>query len=130
MANSTALIVLSLALCLLLPHASLAQLGFGQRSSGQPLVAHRRLGFRSQCQLERLTALEPTRRVPSEAGFTEYFDQYNEQFQCAGVAAQRRTIQPKGLLLPSFSDAPSLIYIVQGSSLDLSYLAPLRKAKS
>ncbi|KAG6498064.1 hypothetical protein ZIOFF_045972 [Zingiber officinale] len=108
----TTLILLSLALCLVLPHASLAQQGLGE-----PWVAQRRLGYRSQCQLERLTALEPTRRVPSEAGFTEYFDQYNEQFQCAGVAAQRRTIQPKGLLLPSFSNAPTLTYIVQGSGI-------------
>ncbi|XP_074575689.1 cocosin 1-like [Curcuma longa] len=114
MADSTALIVLSLALCLLLPHAALAQLGFGQQSLGEPWVSQRHLGYRSQCQLERLAALEPTRRVPSEAGFTEYFDQYDEQFQCAGVAAQRRTIQPKGLLLPSFSNAPTLIYVVQG----------------
>ena len=54
-------------------------------------------------------------RVPSEAGFTEYLDQNHEQFRCAGVAVHRRTILPRGLLLPSYSNAPSLVYVVQGS---------------
>lgn len=99
---------------ILLSHGSRAQLGFGRQSMGQPFSSARRLGYRSQCQVERLTALEPTRRVPSEAGFTEYFDQNSEQFQCAAVTAHRRTIMPRGLLLPSFSSAPSLIYILQG----------------
>ncbi|XP_074566999.1 cocosin 1-like [Curcuma longa] len=111
MANSIALLFLSLALCFLLPAPSLAQFGF---SFGQPWLSQRRLGYRSQCQLERLAALEPTRRVPSEAGFTEYFDQFHEQLQCAGVVAYRRTIQPRGLVLPYYSDAPRLVYIVQG----------------
>ncbi|XP_074580926.1 cocosin 1-like [Curcuma longa] len=111
MANSTALLLLSLALCFL---PSLAQFSFGQQGSGQPLLTQRRLGYRSQCQLERLAALEPTRRVPSEAGFTEYFDQFHEQLQCAGVVAYRRTVQPRGLVLPYYSNAPKLVYIVQG----------------
>ncbi|KAG6467209.1 hypothetical protein ZIOFF_074980 [Zingiber officinale] len=111
MANSTALLLLSLALCFL---PSLAQFSFGQQGSGQPLLSQRRLGYRSQCQLERLAALEPTRRVPSEAGFTEYFDQFHEQLQCAGVVAYRRTIQPRGLVLPYYSNAPKLVYIIQG----------------
>ncbi|XP_074566998.1 cocosin 1-like [Curcuma longa] len=114
MANSIALLFLSLALCFLLPSPSLAQFGFGQQGFGQPWLSQRRLGYRSQCQLERLAALEPTRRVPSEAGFTEYFDQFHEQLQCAGVVAYRRTIQPRGLVLPYYSDAPRLVYIVQG----------------
>ncbi|XP_042386661.1 cocosin 1-like [Zingiber officinale] len=100
-----------------LSYGSQAQPGFDQQSMGQPFSSMRRLGYRSQCQLERLTALEPTRRVPSEAGFTEYFDQNNEQLQCAAVTAHRRTIMPRGLLLPSFSSAPSLVYILQGKGM-------------
>ncbi|URE26688.1 glutelin [Musa troglodytarum] len=110
---ASASVVLSFSLCLLLLcHISRAQLGLGQLGAGEPCA--RPLGLVSQCRIERLSALEPTRRVPSEAGFTEYFDQFNEQLQCAGVAVRRRTIQPRGLLLPSFSSAPRLVYIMQG----------------
>ncbi|CAD5178416.1 unnamed protein product [Musa acuminata subsp. malaccensis] len=106
---SSALIMLSFPLCvsLLLLHSAQAQLGFGQQeTTGQP--------GGSRCRIERLSALEPTMRVPSEAGFTEYVDQNHEQFRCAGVAVHRRTILPRGLLLPSYSNAPSLVYVVQG----------------
>ncbi|CAL9055253.1 unnamed protein product [Musa banksii] len=106
---SSALIMLSFPLCvsLLLLRSAQAQLGFGQQETGQP--------GGSRCRIERLSALEPTMRVPSEAGFTEYVDQNHEQFRCAGVAVHRRTILPRGLLLPSYSNAPSLVYVVQGS---------------
>ncbi|CAL9166649.1 unnamed protein product [Musa hybrid cultivar] len=112
-------IVLSFSLCLLLLcHSSRAQLGLGQQGIGEPFYVNTRpLGFVSQCRMESLSALEATRRVPSEAGFTEYFDQFNEQLQCAGVAMRRRTIQPRGLLLPSFSSALRLVYIMQGSGI-------------
>ncbi|XP_077252875.1 cocosin 1-like [Tasmannia lanceolata] len=72
--------------------------------------------FREQreCSVERLSALEPTRRVESEAGVIEYWDEKNAQLKCVGVAATRQIIQPRGLHLPSFTNAPSLIYIVQG----------------
>ncbi|CAL9134868.1 unnamed protein product [Musa textilis] len=113
---TSASVVLSFSLCLLLLcHISRAQLGLDQLGAGEPCA--RPLGLVSQCRIERLSALEPTRRVPSEAGFTEYFDQFNEQLQCAGVAVRRRTIQPRGLLLPSFSSAPRLVYIMQGSGI-------------
>ncbi|CAK7346396.1 unnamed protein product [Dovyalis caffra] len=68
----------------------------------------------SQCQLDRLNALKPDNRIKSEAGVTESWDPNHDQFQCAGVAILRRTIEPNGLLLPSYSNAPQLIYIVQG----------------
>ncbi|XP_072973221.1 cocosin 1-like [Typha angustifolia] len=103
---------LPFSLCfLVLCNVSLAQLGYSQ---GQQWQSQRRLGSESQCRIERINAQEPSRRVQSEAGVTEYFDQNDEQFQCAGVAAFRRVIEPKGLLLPSFSNAPRLIYIIQG----------------
>ena len=115
MATSTS-ILLSFSLCLLLfCHISRAQLGLGQQGAGEPWMSARRYSRVSQCRIEKLSTLELTRRVPSEAGYTEYFDQYNEQLQCVGVSACRHTIQPRGLLLPSFSSAPRLVYIVQGS---------------
>ncbi|RRT38487.1 hypothetical protein B296_00024683 [Ensete ventricosum] len=88
MATSTS-VFLSFSLCLLLLcHSSRAQLGLGQQGTGES--CERRLGFVSQCRFEKLSALELTRRVPSEAGYTEYFDQFNEQLQCVGVALSPR----------------------------------------
>ncbi|CAL9778534.1 unnamed protein product, partial [Musa acuminata subsp. burmannicoides] len=98
-------------------HISRAQLGLGQQGAGEPWMNVHRYSRVSQCKIEKLSTLELTRRVPSEAGYTEYFDQYNEQLQCVGVSACRHTIQPRGLLLPSFSSAPRLVYIVQGSGI-------------
>ncbi|KAK1283894.1 Glutelin type-A 1 [Acorus calamus] len=75
----------------------------------------RRFRDQGQCKLERLRAAEPSQRIESEAGFSEYFDQEDEQFDCAGVAVSRHTIQPRGLFLPSFSNAPRLVYFIQES---------------
>ncbi|KAI3994521.1 hypothetical protein MKX01_014329 [Papaver californicum] len=68
----------------------------------------------SQCRIENINAQEPNRRVESEAGVTKFWDQNNEQFECAGVALARYIVQPNGLLLPFFVNAPRLVYIVQG----------------
>ncbi|KAG8370420.1 hypothetical protein BUALT_Bualt14G0115000 [Buddleja alternifolia] len=73
-----------------------------------------RLRARTDCRVEQLTAQEPTLRYESEAGRTEFWDRSNKQFECAGVAAVRNFIQPKGLLLPHYNNAPQLIYIIQG----------------
>ncbi|KAF9607885.1 hypothetical protein IFM89_003590 [Coptis chinensis] len=73
----------------------------------------------SQCRIQNIDALEPTHRIQSEAGVTEHWDEYNEQLECAGVAVTRHVIQPRGLLLPHFHNAPKLTYIIQGWS---SYL--------
>lgn len=70
--------------------------------------------FQTQCQLRNLNALKPQHRFRSEAGLTEFWDQNEEQFQCAAVAFLRHKIQPHGLLLPSFNNAPQLVYVVQG----------------
>lgn len=79
-----------------------------------------RLRAKSECRIRSLNALEPTRRVKSEAGYLEFWDAQNEQFDCAGVAAVRHVIQPKGLLLPSFTNAPQLTYILRGTYLLLN----------
>ncbi|XP_028111311.1 11S globulin seed storage protein Jug r 4-like [Camellia sinensis] len=66
------------------------------------------------CQIERLNAREPQRRIEAEAGYTEFWDSDDDQFQCAGVAACRNVINPQGLLLPSYTSAPALLYVLQG----------------
>ncbi|MCL8575519.1 hypothetical protein NAB35_18110, partial [Proteus mirabilis] len=50
----------------------------------------------------------------SQAGTTEFFDVSNEQFQCTGVSVVRRVIEPRGLLLPHYTNGASLVYIIQG----------------
>ncbi|KAF5175934.1 12S seed storage globulin [Thalictrum thalictroides] len=68
----------------------------------------------SRCQVQNINALEPTQNVQSEAGETEHWDQNNEQLECAGVSVTRHTIQPRGLLLPHYHNAPKLTYVTQG----------------
>ncbi|CAN1131618.1 11S globulin [Linum perenne] len=98
MAKSTPLL-LSLCLFAVLLHASVARQQFQQGN---------------ECQIDRIDAIEPDNRIQAEAGTTEIWDQNRQQFQCAGVAMVRRTIEPKGLLLPFHSNTPQLIYIIQG----------------
>ncbi|KAK4595356.1 hypothetical protein RGQ29_013704 [Quercus rubra] len=80
-------------------------------------LAHRQWqqqqGF-NQCQLDSLDALEPNNRIEAEAGVIESWDPNDDQFQCVGVAIVRRTIEPNGLLLPQYTNAPQLMYIQRG----------------
>ncbi|KAK9067545.1 hypothetical protein SSX86_011656 [Deinandra increscens subsp. villosa] len=85
----------------LLFHACLALRPFRQQSQ-------------NQCQIQNINALEPNERVQGEAGYTEFFDSGNQQFQCAGVEVIRHHIQPQGLLLPSYLNSPLMVYIIQG----------------
>lgn len=84
------------------------------------IVSARQQGSRQQqqqqgeCQIQRISAQEPSDRLQSEAGETEFWNNNNEQFQCAGVSLIRHNIQPRGLLLPSYTNAPLLVYIEQG----------------
>ncbi|XP_041024925.1 legumin B-like [Juglans microcarpa x Juglans regia] len=73
--------------------------------------------FQTECRINNLNAQEPAQRFEAEAGLTEYWSRNDEQFRCAGVDLVRHTIQRRGLLLPSFSNAPTLIYVVQGRGL-------------
>ncbi|PNX94451.1 legumin B, partial [Trifolium pratense] len=68
----------------------------------------------NQCQLDSINALEPDHRVESEAGLTETWNPNHPELQCAGVSLIRRTIDPNGLHLPSYSPSPQLIFIIQG----------------
>ncbi|CAM0908592.1 unnamed protein product [Alopecurus aequalis] len=94
----------------LLCHGSMAQL-FGQ--SFTPWQSSRQGGLRG-CRFDRLQSFTPLRQVRSQAGITEYFDEQNEQFRCTGVSVIRRVIEPQGLLLPQYHNAPGLVYILQG----------------
>ncbi|XP_023743392.1 11S globulin seed storage protein Jug r 4 [Lactuca sativa] len=80
------------------------------------LLVHGCLAFqqKNECQIQRIDAVEPRQRVESEAGFTEFFDTNDQQFQCAGVEVIRHQIEPQGLLLPSYVNAPILFYVEQG----------------
>ncbi|GAB2234545.1 hypothetical protein Drorol1_Dr00003800 [Drosera rotundifolia] len=60
---------------------------------------------------------QPTERLLSEGGVMEFWDEMEEQFRCAGVAAARTVIQPRSLLLPNYQSSPGLVYIVQGEGL-------------
>ncbi|KAJ0092106.1 hypothetical protein Patl1_25602 [Pistacia atlantica] len=66
----------------------------------------------TQCQIQNLNALECKRRIEFEAGVTGFWDQNEEQLQCANVAVFRHTIQSRGLLVPSYNNAPELVYVV------------------
>ncbi|KAL1350258.1 hypothetical protein HN51_014376 [Arachis hypogaea] len=77
-------------------------------------LAHR---YPTKCSFDKLVALEPSKRVESEGGFTEYWDSKNDQFQCVGVSALRYSIKPKGLLLPHYINAPRLQYVLQGTGI-------------
>ncbi|TMW90769.1 hypothetical protein EJD97_015290 [Solanum chilense] len=78
---------------------------------------HRRGRAKTDCRISSLSAREPTYKFNSEAGTTEFWDRNSEEFECAGVAAVRNEIQPNGLLLPHYNNAPQLLYIVQGSGI-------------
>ncbi|CAI8602977.1 unnamed protein product [Vicia faba] len=78
------------------------------------LAHHSELDRFNKCQLDSINALEPDHRVESEAGLTETWNPNHPELQCAGVSLIRRTIDPNGLHLPSYSPSPQLIFIIQG----------------
>ncbi|KQJ90041.1 hypothetical protein BRADI_4g29131v3, partial [Brachypodium distachyon] len=110
MAHTTFLSFLSYFCIFLLFHGSMAQV-LGQGCTWQSS----RQGGSIECNFDKLQAIEPLTQVRSQAGLTEYFDEQNEQFRCAGVFVIRRVIKPRGLLLPRYHNTPGLVYIIQGS---------------
>ncbi|KAG9445653.1 hypothetical protein H6P81_011781 [Aristolochia fimbriata] len=100
------LLALALSLCVLSAHA--------QYDAGK---SRRRLSDAQQCRIQRLSASTPSRRIRSEGGVTELWNNNEDQFQCAGVAAMKNTIQPNGLSLPNYSPTPRLVYIERGRGL-------------
>ncbi|XP_051118878.1 11S globulin seed storage protein Jug r 4 [Andrographis paniculata] len=69
------------------------------------------------CQLSSIDAREPSYSLQAEGGVTEFWDYNNGESQCAGVSIRRHRIQPRGLLLPLFHNAPVVFYAVQGRGL-------------
>ncbi|EXC01800.1 11S globulin subunit beta [Morus notabilis] len=112
---SSSLLCLTL-LSLVLFHNCFAQIEqMPLRSRQQMQQRKQQQRWQTECRLDRLNALQPSRRVESEAGISEYWDLENEdELQCAGVSAVRHTIHRRGLLLPFFTNAPDLTYIIQG----------------
>ncbi|KAE8676859.1 Legumin A [Hibiscus syriacus] len=102
MANNPSLLSLSLSL-LLLFNGCLAHPSSEQQFQSQ-----------NECQINRLNSIEPTSRIRSEAGTTEWWNPNSQQLSCAGVSVLRQNVEPNGLILPSFTNAPQLVYIVQG----------------
>ncbi|KAL9684469.1 hypothetical protein QQ045_021908 [Rhodiola kirilowii] len=102
---------LSSLLCLLV----LINVAFAARQQQQ------RPGFQTEiqgeCQLQSLQALEPNNTIRAQAGLTEIWNHNDDQLKCAGVTLVRHTIERKGLLLPSYTNAPQLIYIIQGKGI-------------
>ncbi|PRQ25839.1 putative 11-S seed storage protein, plant [Rosa chinensis] len=96
---------LAISLCLLvLFHGCLAYRQQSQYSqSGQ-----------NECQINQLQAREPDNRIETEAGRIESWDYNQDDFQCTGVAVQRIIVERNGLHLPSYTNTPRLVYVVQG----------------
>ena len=107
--------LLSLTFCfLVLFNCCFAQIEQVTSQRGQQQQGTRRSQKQNECQFDRIKALESTRRIRSEAGVTEIWDENDQQFQCAGVVVIRHTIKQQGLLLPSYSNTPKFIYVDQG----------------
>ncbi|KAI4301096.1 hypothetical protein L6164_034412 [Bauhinia variegata] len=79
-----------------------------------------------ECQLDKLEALEPDYRIESEGGVTESWNHDHKLLRCAGVTLIRRTIKPKGLVLPSYTNAPQMLYFVRGNRKNINNLMNLR----
>ncbi|KAJ4784360.1 12S seed storage globulin 2 [Rhynchospora pubera] len=85
-----------------------------QAQLGQLGASRRKFGSQNRCRIDRLNALRPSRRTESEAGVTEYYDESEDQLECAGVSVLRARIEPNGLYLPSYLNSPSLVYVLRG----------------
>ncbi|XVF32391.1 hypothetical protein REPUB_Repub17cG0078200 [Reevesia pubescens] len=109
MANKPSLLSLSLTL-LLLFHGCLARSSQSQQ-------------FQNECQINMLDTIEPVTRIKSEAGVTEWWNPNSRQLKCAGVAVMRHIVEPDGLVLPSFANAPQLVYVVQGRGIQGTVLS-------
>nr|O23878.1 RecName: Full=13S globulin seed storage protein 1; AltName: Full=Legumin-like protein 1; Contains: RecName: Full=13S globulin seed storage protein 1 acidic chain; Contains: RecName: Full=13S globulin seed storage protein 1 basic chain; Flags: Precursor [Fagopyrum esculentum]BAA21758.1 legumin-like protein [Fagopyrum esculentum] len=105
-------LILSFSLCLMVLSCSAQLLPWRKGQRSRPHRGHQQ--FHHQCDVQRLTASEPSRRVRSEAGVTEIWDNDTPEFRCAGFVAVRVVIQPGGLLLPSYSNAPYITFVEQG----------------
>ncbi|OMO54847.1 11-S seed storage protein, plant [Corchorus capsularis] len=109
---------------LVLFHGCLGQIDLVTNRGQSPFSTQQQSERRqSPCQLQNLNVLQPKHRFKSEAGYTEFWDQNEQEFQCANVAFLRHTIFRKGLLLPSFNNAPQLIFVQEGQGIHGAIMA-------
>lgn len=114
MKYSTTLYCLGLGF-LVLFHCGLAQIEQVTRGQRPVVQQQHPLRTRDECRLENLNVLEPARRIEAEAGYTELWDENEDELVCAGSAVLRHVIRPRGLSLPAFTNAPELVYVVRGN---------------
>ncbi|XP_057781365.1 11S globulin seed storage protein Ana o 2.0101-like [Salvia miltiorrhiza] len=69
---------------------------------------------RGECDISRINTQEPSSRLESEGGVSEFWDHNADEFRCAGVSFHRHTIRSRGLMLPAYHNAPVLAYVIQG----------------
>ncbi|KAL8515817.1 hypothetical protein ACS0TY_014498 [Phlomoides rotata] len=105
-----------LSLFLFLSHACMAQFDRPLWESLQDQQQHR-LRAKTQCRIQQLTARGPSHTYQSEAGLTEFWSTNNQEFECAGIEFLRHVINPRGLLVPYYINAPRLVYVLQGSGI-------------
>lgn len=102
-------------LILLLSSLCLSSLVFADSREEQQ--QHEKLREARQCRLKQLSASRPSQRIKSEGGVTELWDEFQDQFQCAGLAAFKNTVRPKALSLPHYSISSELVYVQKGQGL-------------
>lgn len=74
------------------------------------------------CRLQKLRTLEPDSQIQHEAGITQIWNPNSDEMQCAGITASRHVIERRAALLPSFTNAPMVVYVEQGSSKMMSFI--------
>nr|XP_027071515.1 LOW QUALITY PROTEIN: 12S seed storage globulin 1-like [Coffea arabica] len=84
----------------------------------QPIAYVQQQQQQGRCRILRINPQQPSGKIQAEAGVTEFYDHNDVQFQCAGVAVLRHTIKPRGFLLPSYTNAPLLVYVARVNGFD------------
>ncbi|KAM7259537.1 hypothetical protein ACFE04_015278 [Oxalis oulophora] len=67
-----------------------------------------------QCRLQRIRTSRPSEKIEAEGGTIQLWDENEEQFQCAGVAAMKIKMNPKTLTQPKYHSSPRLVYVKKG----------------
>lgn len=78
------------------------------------LATHLSGSQQNKCQLKSIQPREPEKTIHAEAGKIESWNLNHGEFQCAGAALARYTIEPKGIHLPSYANVDLLIHFLQG----------------
>lgn len=78
-------------------------------------LTEQRVSEGQQCRFQKLQSVQPSERIESEGGFSEFWNENDEQFQCAGVSALRFSIEPPSMYVPSYLPTPRLLYIERGN---------------